>query len=600
METATRLLHQAREQFLSVGQLDPQYAALVRPEILTSWRRSRLSGASATMAMLPTGADLGTDSQLCRAATPVLAQLAQQLSGLQAGVLLADRYARIIGRWTPETNILPKMDRVASAAGSSGSEELVGTNGIGTIVEDRKPHMIVGAEHYSDMLTSFTCIGAPIFNPLTRKFEGVVTMNCDATEASPLLTSLIATTAKDVENRMLELSSRRERALLDAFVMSSRAGRGIAVIGEDVLLAGPQAASAFRSLDQVMVWQLIQQDMAARRRSAVLVVPAQDGSMATLSYTPILLDEKAIGATVERLTAHSVDAPAPTERVSQMPSPLPVAFDRVPGHSQVWQATLTRAIEYRESSAPLLIIGESGTGKLELAKALFHDRPIKVVDCLTPGSEGLNWVTSLGCDLPPAGVLVLRHVLSLSEAQAGALSARIDEFASMTDGPRIVGTGSRQLEQPSSRMQRLLDQLGVLTVEMPPLRDRAQDIPDLVRQLNERYAGLTPIRFSAAAMRALTCAPWPGNIRQLERVVRGIAAGGSAREVTPDLLPDNLGTYASGRTLTKMEQLERNAILEANDATNGNKVEMAKRLGISRSTLYRKMRYFRIDVERAA
>jgi sigma-54 dependent transcriptional regulator, acetoin dehydrogenase operon transcriptional activator AcoR len=149
-------------------------------------------------------------------------------------------------------------------------------------------------------------------------------------------------------------------------------------------------------------------------------------------------------------------------------------------------------------------------------------------------------------------------------------------------------------------VQHLLDRVSVVTLEVPPLRDRPEDIPLLIQQLNERHSGLTPLRFSPAAMRALCRAPWPGNIRQLENVIRGIAATGRVREVTPNLLPDLLGTYATSRTLTMMEQLEMNAILETVTATRGNKVEMAKMLGISRSTLYRKMRYFRIDVDRAA
>jgi transcriptional regulator of acetoin/glycerol metabolism len=64
-------------------------------------------------------------------------------------------------------------------------------------------------------------------------------------------------------------------------------------------------------------------------------------------------------------------------------------------------------------------------------------------------------------------------------------------------------------------------------------------------------------------------------------------------------LPDGLGTYSTGRSLTKMEQLEMNAILEMVTTTRGNKVEMAKLLGISRSTLYRKMRYYRVDPDRS-
>jgi DNA-binding NtrC family response regulator len=147
--------------------------------------------------------------------------------------------------------------------------------------------------------------------------------------------------------------------------------------------------------------------------------------------------------------------------------------------------------------------------------------------------------------------------------------------------------------------RRLLDQLGVVTIELPPLRDRPEDIADLVKHFNEVHAGLTPLRFSHNAMQALARAPWPGNVRQLENLIRGLLATGHAHEITPDLLPNGLGAYSTGRRLTRMEHLEMNAILEAMTTTQGNKVEMAKLLGISRSTLYRKIRQYRLDPQRA-
>jgi transcriptional regulator of acetoin/glycerol metabolism len=587
-----------------------ELSSVVRPEIMTSWRRSRLSGASTSVHALPQSAEVNRDTPLCRAAEPVLSRLAQQLSGLQAGVLLADRHARILGRWTPETNILPKMDRIASDIGSSGSEELVGTNGIGTIVEDRRPHRVSGAEHYADMLSTFTCVGAPIFNPLSRKFEGVVTMNCDASEASPLLTSLIATTAKEVESRLLDLSSRRERALLDAFLLGSRADRGIAVIGDEVLLAGPHVPPELRALDQATVWQRIRETAKHRHGEPLIVVPGSDGSLVSLTWTPVHLDDKLIGALIEAIPtpAPSGASPAPAVRP---PARWAAGADRLPGRSRVWQSVLGRAAELRDSGVPLLILGEPGVGKLELARAMFDERPVSIVDCFAAGPSDTDWAHSVGAEAEDNdvedsdaedndAVLVLRHIDALAPAVAAALSLRLDELAALPSPPRLVATAQPGSTRADEGMRRLFDQLGVVTIELPPLRDRPEDIPDLVRQLNDKHAALTPVRFSVSALRALACAPWPGNVRQLENLVRGIAATGPAREVTPDLLPHSLGTYATGRSLTKMEQLEMNAILETINATNGNKVEMAKLLGISRSTLYRKMRYFRIDAAHVA
>ena len=597
LDESTRRLHYAREQFIADGRLDAKYASAVRPEILVSWRRSRLSGASAGLAVLPFQAEAPHENPLCFAAGPILSRLAQQLSGLQAGVLLADRNARILRRWAPQTDILPKMDRIQSMAGSSCSEELVGTNGIGTIAEDQKRHIVVGPEHFAEMLSTFTCVGAPIFNPLSRKFEGIVTLNSDSTEASPLLTSLIASTAQQIESRLLHNSSRRERALLDAFLVANRSGRAIAVLGDEVLLAGPQVTRMLRSLDQGLVWQQIRDGVGAAAHSERIVVGTQDG-IAALTCTPIRLDGKLIGALVEVIPD---DAPAP----AAVPSPVevhpwPQAGTQLPGKSAAWVRVLKRAAQQRNSDVPVLIVGEAGTGKLELAKTMFAERPLTVVDCFAAGPDDAGWARTIAADLPPnwGGVLVLRHVDSLSATVTRALSARLDELAVTAPLVRIVGTALPSVTPLAADQRRLIEQIGVVTIEVPAVRERREDIPEILARLNSLHGGSRPLRFSRPAMQALSRAPWPGNVRQIETLVRGLLATVRGAEVTPDMLPDGLG-HSAGRRLTKMEELQLNAIVETIHRADGNKVETARLLGISRSTLYRKMRQFHLDPDRS-
>ena len=83
-------MYKVREKFLSDGYLEPNLARVVPPDIFASWRRSRMSGARAAADALPFDAEIVAVGPLCRAAEPVLARLAEQMSGLQCGVLLAD------------------------------------------------------------------------------------------------------------------------------------------------------------------------------------------------------------------------------------------------------------------------------------------------------------------------------------------------------------------------------------------------------------------------------------------------------------------------------------------------------------------------------
>jgi sigma-54 dependent transcriptional regulator, acetoin dehydrogenase operon transcriptional activator AcoR len=596
--SSVNAMYKVREKFLSDGYLEPNLARVVRPEIFASWRRSRMSGARATADALPFETEIAAGGPLCRAAEPVLARLAEQMSGLQCGVLLADRNARIIRRWAPNTAILARMDRVAAMAGSSASEEYVGTNGIGTIVEDRKSHIIVGAEHFADVLSSFTCVGAPIFHPLSRKFEGVVTLNADVNAASPLLTSLMASTAQEIEGRLLELSSRRERALLDAFMVASRSGGVIAVVGDDVLLAGPAASRALRELDQGVMWQEVRDALDGRARRAVISLTSTQGVLTTISCTPVLVDERPIGAIVEVLPSKTNHQETPVARALASPR-WETAAELLPGRSATWQAVLREACLYRSVTSPVLILGETGTGKLTLARAMAEGEDCVVVDCLAAPTSREDWRSRIanGADRS-ADVVILEHLNALSQEAASALSVVLDELAHNNAAPRFIATASLVSEWVEGGVgQRLLGQLGVNQIELPPLRDRREDIPVLLTLFGARHRGITPLRFGSGALQALGRAPWPGNVRQLENVVRTLVAAGRGREVSADDLPDGLAAYSSGRNLTRMEQLELDAIRETIGAAQGNKVEAARLLGISRSTLYRKMRRYRLDPE---
>jgi transcriptional regulator of acetoin/glycerol metabolism len=375
-----------------------------------------------------------------------------------------------------------------------------------------------------------------------------------------------------------------------------------------VLLAGPHVTRLLRSIDQGIVWQQIRES-ASRNRSRQVVVVQSEDDIASLTYTAIYLDDKLIGALVEVLT------PAVLPQLSVVTAPVTQATPssavrRLPGTSSAWQGVLRRAAEQRDTSVPLLLLGEAGTGKLELAKAVFEGHHITVIDCFTVQPDDVSWVQAIGAVASDATlqtaehasgeVVLIRHVDELTPNGAALLSAHLEDLISRRPTVRIVSTALPASEWAvDGNQRRLLDQLGVVTIDVPALRDRPADISQLVKYFNEMHAGLTPLRFSHSAMQALERAPWPGNVRQLENLVRGLLATGHAHEITPNLLPNGLGAYFTGRRLTKMEHVEMNAILEAITTTHGNKVEMARLLGISRSTLYRKIRQYRLDPERA-
>jgi transcriptional regulator of acetoin/glycerol metabolism len=132
---------------------------------------------------------------------------------------------------------------------------------------------------------------------------------------------------------------------------------------------------------------------------------------------------------------------------------------------------------------------------------------------------------------------------------------------------------------------------------VPALRQRREDIPELVQGVL-RASDLT-VRVGHRAMVALTNYAWPGNLPQLERVVKHAARTCRGADIGVEHLGAEISASASGRkTLTRLEALERDAIVDALREYGGNRIKAAAALGMSRSTLYRRLRSFGLEPAR--
>jgi two-component system response regulator HydG len=284
---------------------------------------------------------------------------------------------------------------------------------------------------------------------------------------------------------------------------------------------------------------------------------------------------------------------------------------------------------------PVLILGESGTGKELVAKSMHFsgprkDRPFVPVDCssLVPtlieselfgyvkgaftgalhGKQGLLEAANGGTlfldeigDMPVDLQAKLLRALQEREVKpVGATERRRIDV-------RIIAATNRDLDsaiKAGAFRQDLYFRLNVVQVKLPPLRERKSDIPLLVISFLEKFSSSqqTSRNISEDAMRQLIAYDWPGNVRELENAIERAVALGSGPIVHVADLPSNLQYPKTERLpekneLVPLEELERRAILRTLRETAGDKLAAARILGIGKTTLYRKLKQYHMEVE---
>jgi two-component system response regulator HydG len=285
-----------------------------------------------------------------------------------------------------------------------------------------------------------------------------------------------------------------------------------------------------------------------------------------------------------------------------------------------------------QSSHPVLILGESGTGKELVARSIhysgpFRDKPFIPVDCgsLVPTlieSELFGYVKGAftGAQQSKDGLLAIAEggTVFLDEIgelpvdlQAKLLRAiqekEIRPVGSTKHVPinvRILAATNRDLEQAvaqGSFRRDLYFRLNVLSLRIPPLRDRRQDIPVLVEHFLERLnrSADQPHAITDAAMKAMLAYDWPGNVRQLENCLERACALSTGPELQVADLPSAITEVSRsaegtpiGSKILPMVEVERQTILSAIHQLNGDKLLAARLLGIGKTTLYRKLKEY--------
>jgi DNA-binding NtrC family response regulator len=292
-------------------------------------------------------------------------------------------------------------------------------------------------------------------------------------------------------------------------------------------------------------------------------------------------------------------------------------------------ATMREAVELTRKSAasdiPVLLLGETGTGKDLLARTLHlesprREEPFLAINCASI-REGLleselfghekgafTGASALkqGCfEAADGGTLFLDEVGELPpEAQAALLRVleggeirRVGGTVPLTVDVRLITASNREpaVEVEAGRFRKdLFFRLNALTIRIPSLRDRREDIAPLAAHFLERLSGRVPKHLSSQALSLLQGYPWPGNVRELrnilERLVLLVPEGRIEVEDLPDEIRKPKAPRQEGAGDLTLRGAERRHIQWVLERSGGNKTQAAKALEISKATLYKKLR----------
>jgi two-component system, NtrC family, response regulator AtoC len=313
----------------------------------------------------------------------------------------------------------------------------------------------------------------------------------------------------------------------------------------------------------------------------------------------------------------------------------------VVGSSSKIQDVMRMVARLKDTRTPVLITGESGTGKELVARAIhyrgsFAKRPFVAVDCgsLVPtlieselfGYEKGAFTGALRSkdglfQAADGGTIFLDEIGELSTELQAKLLRVLQEKEVRPVGSnqktkvdvRVIAATNRDLEtayREGKFRKDLYFRLNVVTLHLPALRERKSDIPPLIHYFLDKFAPGRTFSISPAATRSMMQYDWPGNVRELENCIeRAIALGSKDSIELADLppalqghelrsggekaLPEhpaNGGSFAD----TDLEALERTTIQRVFEQVNGDKALARKMLGISRATLYRKLKRYKI------
>ncbi len=640
--------YEAWEAFTKGGALAP---GAFSPRVATSWKRcaeANLDPLDMNISRVLSEQEwkdlVARNQPLLDVSRSSLHLLEKSLTRFSHAILLCDPDGNILYQ-SGTGRVLEDFNEAGLVAGGNCSETVLGSTAPGVVLVERKPVVMVQEEHYSRIYHWCCCAAAPIVD-IDGKFRGCldVTTSYEQAREMRLLLGLTMTTVRSIQAELhvqqLLHRAQESRQILDCtFGLAQQAVLVLDAAGR-IVHANPQAAQIIRRPLS---------DLAGTHYRALMESPAVEEALREARSRQGLLKLFQPGMPERRLFVqtyplHPKGGGPPgavlliEEEKRSWSAPgaskgrprTGYTFDDIRGSSALLKKAKELARRFASTDLPVLLEGETGTGKELFAQAIHNlsprsRGPFVAVNCAAipkelveselfgyqPGAfTGARKEGQTGkFESADGGTLFLDEVNSMEPGiQAKLLRVlengemmRLGDTACRRVDVRVIAASSSPLDQQvraSGFREDLFFRLNIVRIRLPALRERMEDLEEIALHLLGKAAarhGKQVRLIHPDVLDRFRRYAWPGNVRELENCLNFAVClcDGETVELghLPDSLLDPAGPEAIGPE-RKVLALEKSIVQEALEACGGRIGEAARKLGLSRSTLYRRRRQF--------
>jgi sigma-54 dependent transcriptional regulator, acetoin dehydrogenase operon transcriptional activator AcoR len=632
---------------------------IIRPIVLNSWKRSKsynikhnkVNKASLNSKQLNN--KLKENDILVKESSLLLQILAESVKGSGFRIDLLSKDVYILKQWG-DSEVIEKSFNSGSLPGTCKSEKCAGTNAMGLVDYLKIPVQLIGPEHYNINLHQWTCSAAPIKDNLGN-IVGIINMTGDYKFIHKHTLGMVIATAKAIENyidrgnmlRKLEIDNEYINIAIesssDSILIIDEEGNIIKAnsISEEIL-GLPEDAILNQSCNDIFgINNPFIEALNRREEIKEGEITLRINSRKKVFYShfvPISIKTKAIkGIVVFLRKMKDVQKIAQKYSISKPR----FYFEDLIGQDQDFKKSINLAKKAAKSDVRVLLSGETGSGKELFAQSIHNYSlrknspfisinsaaiPLELMESELFGYEegaftGAKKGGLLGkIEIADGGTLFLDEISSMPLSMQSKLLrfietgiiTRIGGREEISINVRIISASNKNLFEEIRRgnfREDLFYRINLVEIRIPPLRKRLMDIPLLITYFYNKKTGrhlkIEHI-INSEALEMLMTYNWPGNIRELENVVERSLLINPKTKITIESLPQYItkkdNTYEKTNQIRtgkqkKLVKIEKQTILEVLKANDMNVTLTAKELGISRNTLYLKMKKYRIRKE---